>query len=461
MKGLATVLGLLLALSTLGLIAAELLDKGLGVKLALSGALLVFMAALVVALVSVDRRRARLAGEQATEDEQAGPSALPWLSPGVRAVLDQVDEAVHITDTEMTVHYVNPAFSRVTGYAAPEAMGRNAVELMRSGAHDDDFYDELHETLARGQVWSGRIRNRRANGEHFESEETISPIKDDDGSTASFVSIQRDLSASEEFERRLAQAKAIESFGLLAGGLAHDLNNFLIAIRTNVSFVQACVDEGSAGDSDSRDALRETLEAIDRAGGLARKLLTMGKVSDRKPTPVDPNEVIGGLEVTLQHAVGRGRILSMALLPGGPRVLMEPVALEQIVINLVLNARDAMKEGGTIIVEGDALTRRQTPDDDDGLFYRLRVRDNGPGIPEEIRERVFEPFFTTKEEEGGTGLGLAAVRELVELAQGSIQLDCPPEGGTEVCVLIPALDLYHEKKLLDASLSESASPRAG
>ena len=455
MKRMATFLVFLLALSTVGLIAAEIVGAGLTAKLTLSALLLVSMVALVIALVSADRSSPVSPGADA-EEAQTGPSALPWLSPGVRAVLDQVDEAVHITDTEMTVHYVNPAFSRVTGYSAREAIGRNAVELMRSGAHDEEFYEDLHETLKRGEVWSGRIRNRRASGEHFESEETISPIKGDAGSTESLVSIQRDLSANEEFERRFAQAKAIESFGLLAGGLAHDLNNFLIAIRTNVSFVQACVDEGSAGDSDSRDALRETLEAIDRASGLARKLLTMGKVSDRPPTPIDPNLVLEGLETTLQHAIGRGRNLSMALLPGGPRVLMEAVALEQIVINLVINSRDAMNEGGTIIVEGDALRKAAASEEEEKLFYRLRVRDNGPGIPEEIRDRVFEPFFTTKEDEGGTGLGLAAVRELVEIAHGSIVLECPPQGGTEVSILLPALDLYEEKALLDAALNEGA-----
>jgi two-component system cell cycle sensor histidine kinase/response regulator CckA len=356
------------------------------------------------------------------------------------AALAATVDAVVITNREGTIEWVNPAFTRVTGYSPEEAIGRNP-RVLKSGAQTPAFYKGLWETLLEGRVWCGELSNRRKDGSLYTEEMTITPITDETGDIAHFAAIKRDISERIALENSLHGARKMEALGQLAGGVAHDFNNLLGVIRGHGELLA-----GRLGPSDpGREKLEQILKASDRAAKLTRQLLAFGRRQVLEPRVVDLNAVVVETERLLRRLVGEDIAVVISLGADLGRVRVDPTQIDQVLLNLAANARDAMPQGGRFTIgtsnvevsEAECRTRAGTQL---GRFVRLRVSDTGMGMDEATRSRIFEPFFTTKEVGKGTGLGLASVYGIVKQSGGYVWVDSAPGKGSSFDIHLPSVE---------------------
>ena len=353
------------------------------------------------------------------------------------AAIEQAAETIVITDLTGTILYANPAFERTTGYAVAEAIGKNP-RILKSGKQDEAFYRGMWETLARGEVWRGHFQNRRKDGAVYQEEATISPVRDASGRVVNYIALKLDVTREIELQARLAQAQKMESIGRLAGGIAHDFNNLLTVINGNADLALA---ELQTGDS-LRELVEEILKAGERGAGLIRQLLTFSRKQVLQTRALDLNRVVEGMRGMLQRLVGEDVELRFHLSQRPPVVRADPHQFEQVILNLAINARDAMPEGGAILIETGFLPSGLSapPALEAGTeCVVLTVSDSGTGMDEATCRRIFEPFFTTKESGKGTGLGLATVQGIVTQSGGRIDVESEPGLGTAFRVYLPAL----------------------
>ncbi|MGZ4808448.1 MAG: PAS domain-containing hybrid sensor histidine kinase/response regulator, partial [Thermoanaerobaculia bacterium] len=330
-------------------------------------------------------------------------------------VVEQAAETIVITALDGTIVYVNPAFERTSGYSREEALGRNP-RFFNSGQQTPDFYKELWSTIIVGRVWQGHFFNRRKDGTIYEEEATISPVRDATGAIINYVSIKRDVTTEVALADQLRHSQKLEAIGTLAGGVAHDFNNLLQAMLSIVQLL------GTKSGESSRQAehLRQLELTIRRGASLTRQLLLFARRETSKREDVDLNQILRDLSEFLRRVV-RANIL-LTIEPANVPLWIEADRgqIEQVIMNLTVNAIDAMSDGGALSI----VARRE------GESAWLEVADTGTGIPEKIRERIFEPFFTTKEAGKGTGLGLSVVHGIIAAHGGHIEVECPEEGGT-------------------------------
>lgn len=351
--------------------------------------------------------------------------------------VENASETIFITDRTGTIQYANPSFERTTGYPRKEAIGLNP-RILKSGVQDAAFYRQMWDTLIRGKIWSGHFTNRRRDGSLYEEEATISPILDSNGKILNFVAVKRDVSHEYQLQEQFRQAQKMEAVGRLAGGVAHDFNNILGAILLQADIAAANEDASIA----MRDALAEIRSDAMRAAELTRQLLLFSRQQVIRMQDLDLNLVVANVSRMLQRIIGEDVPLSLTLAPGELAVHGDAGTLEQVLLNLAVNARDAMPEGGTLAI---ATSRREisdevartNPDAMPGSYVMLEVRDNGSGIPPEIVSRIFEPFFTTKDVGKGTGLGLATVFGIVKQHGGWLEVDSKVGEGTAFRIHFP------------------------
>jgi PAS domain S-box-containing protein len=355
------------------------------------------------------------------------------------AALEATAVAVVITDRDGTLEWCNPAFTALTGYTRDEALGRKPGDLVRSGVQAAPFYGDLWSTVLAGRVWAGELTNRRKDGSTYPESMTVTPVCDAEGQVRHFIAVKHDLTTERAIQSRLHQAEKMESIGRLAGGVAHDFNNVLTVIG---SVADASLSK-LHGDDPLRPDLQEILDACERAARLTRQLLTFSRQDVRTQRPVDLRAVVGDLLRMLGRLIG-DHISLVTDLGSEPRWIEGDTGqLEQVVVNLVVNARDAMPAGGTVTVALDEVG--VAPGEDPvvaagGRFVRLRVEDTGVGMDEATRRRIFEPFFTTKPKGKGTGLGLATVYGVVQQSGGHIRVDSVVGRGTRFEVMLPCAE---------------------
>jgi len=353
----------------------------------------------------------------------------------IRAI-EQTSESIVMTDTEGAIVYVNPAFESVSGWTREEALGQNP-RILKSGRQDDAFYRTLWETLARGAVWTGRLVNRRKDGTLYEESATISPVRDAAGQIINYVAVKRDVTAESALQERLHQAQKMESVGRLAAGVAHDFNNLLGVILGYGELVR----DGLPADDPLREDVAHVLGAAERAAASTRQLLALGRKQPRRVRSLDLNAVVSESAKILSRLAGETIELEIRLQPALGSVRADVGQIEQVLLNLVLNARDALPEGGRITIETRneelAADRGQIPP---GSYVLLTVTDTGPGMDAATRAQIFEPFFTTKETGKGTGLGLAVVHGIVQQSGGEIEVDSEVGVGTAFKVYLPRFD---------------------
>ena len=353
----------------------------------------------------------------------------------LRMAIDQAAEVVLITDARGDIVYANPAFEAVTGYSRAEALGHNP-RLLNSGVQDDAFYGALWATISAGNTWHGRMVNRRKDGTHYTEDATISPVRDAAGVITSYVAVKRDITPILELEAQFLQAQKMEGLGRLAGGVAHDFNNLLSVI---LSYTDLALEQLREGDP-LRGDLREVMEAGQRATALTRQLLAFSRKQVLQPEVLDLNQVVEGVQRMLRRIIGEDIELFHVRAPDLGLIKADPGQIEQVLMNLVINARDAMPGGGKLTIE----TANAELDEDyaahhvavePGSYVMLTVSDTGSGMDEQTRARLFDPFYTTKER--GTGLGLATVYGIVKQSGGNVWVYSEPGRGTTFKVYLP------------------------
>ena len=353
--------------------------------------------------------------------------------------VEQAAEVIVITDSAGVILYANPAFEASTGFSLMEAIGQTP-RILKSGQHDAEFYRQMWSTLQRGEVWNGHIINKRKNGMLFEEEATISPVRDAGGAIVNYVAVKRDVTREVELAKQLRQAQKLEAVGQLAGGVAHDFNNLLSSQFMQIGLLTM--------DPNLPAAVREGLEQIlkdgQRAANLVRQLLLFSRRKEMSSHDLDLNAVISDLAKMLRRTIGEQVELRLNLPPGLPLIHADAGMMEQVLLNLAVNSRDAMPSGGALTIETAAAAlddslKELFPDAVPGQYVRLRVTDTGTGIPPEILPRIFEPFFTTKEVGQGTGLGLATVFGIVKQHRGAIKVANQPGRGVAFEIFLPAV----------------------
>jgi two-component system, cell cycle sensor histidine kinase and response regulator CckA len=380
--------------------------------------------------------RSTLAMHSMQRQQRTFEESLRKLSQAV----SQSADMVMVTTRDGIIEYVNPAFEALTGYTYDEARGQTP-RMLKSGEHGPDVYRDLWKTILAGSVYRGILVNRRKNGELYYVEESISPVRDGEGKITHFISNGRDLTERVRLEAQLVQAQKMDAIGRLAGGVAHDFNNLLTIITSYSELALDAVSEETALAS----KIREILLAARRAAELTRQLLAFSRKQPRALRVADLNQVISDIAKTLPRLIGED--IEFSFLPGEKlgRVRVDPVQIEQILMNLASNARDAMPQGGQLRIETSQITLDEHYIDrkqaviPKGQYALITVTDTGSGILPEHLPHIFEPFYTTKPEAKGTGLGLATVYGIVKQNKGFIWAYSEPKMGTVFKIYLPCV----------------------
>ncbi|MFH0823147.1 MAG: PAS domain S-box protein, partial [Pseudomonadota bacterium] len=372
----------------------------------------------------------------------------------------QADEAIVITDPKGNIEYVNPAFERISGYARDELL-KHKASLLDSAYYDPESLPTIRDAFLKGERRAGRLLKIRKNGEAYEEDVTISPVRDNTGSIVNFVVTGRDVSTEVRLQRQLFQAQKMEAVGTLAGGVAHDFNNLLTVV---LGYSELLLDE-----PDLPPRIRLDLEKINRTAGngaeLVRRLLTFGRKAEIKPCALNLNERMEQLQKMLSRIIPKMIDIRLLVSHDLSAINADPTQMDQILLNLAVNARDAMPDGGSFIIETVNVTLdedycRQNICVDPGRYVLLTVSDTGTGMDKDTLQHIFEPFFTTKGPGKGTGLGLAMVYGIVKQHGGHITCYSEPTQGTTFKMFFPALEvdddtMKHEVKSTPKGGSET------
>ncbi len=354
-----------------------------------------------------------------------------------------------VTNAAGTIEWVNPAFTQMTGFTAEEVVGRNP-RVLKSGQHDSEFYAGMWNTIKRGEVWTGEMFNARKDGRLYQEHMTIAPIRDESGEIRHFVALKQDITERKNLEKQLARAQRLESIGMLASGIAHDLNNIFTPILLSLELLKIKYP--------SEDA-RKTLEMIEGSGkrgaGIVRQMLTFARGIDGQRVTVQAKYLVKEAADILTETLPRNIRVIVRVGAGLPTLSADATQLHQVLLNLAINARDAMPEGGELTIGAkfelvDEARAARQPHFKAGPCVALTVKDTGPGIPPEVLEHMFEPFFTTKPLGKGTGLGLSTVYGIVRSHGGAIEVATKLGAGTTFTILLRA----------DGAATESSDSRS-
>ena len=356
------------------------------------------------------------------------------------AIVEQASEAVIMTDVDGNITYVNPAFERISGYSRREVEGQNP-RFLKGGRRDAKFYTELWRTITSGGVWSGHFINKRKDGTLFEEEGSIFPVRDHAGQIVSYVAIKRDVTQEVRLKEQLLQAQKMESVGRLAGGIAHDFNNLLTVI---LGYAELAAGRLKPEDP-SRLELSEIDKAAQRAADLTRQLLAFSRKQVLELRVIDLNRVVSHTHKMLRRLIGEDIDLVMSLKERLGSVKADTGQIEQVLLNLVVNSRDAMPKGGKLTIETSEVELDESYstfhfDVPPGRYVVLAVSDTGTGMDAETLSHVFEPFFTTKEAGKGTGLGLSTVYGVVKQSGGHVTVYSEPGVGTTFKIYLPRVE---------------------
>jgi len=353
-----------------------------------------------------------------------------------RAV-EQSPVAIVITDLDGRPQYVNPKFTEVSGRTLEDILDHN-IEVLRDGHPNEESYQKFWDTVRTGGEWRGELSTRRPDGSTVWESVKVSCMRNPAGEVTNLLCLREDITSRKSLEGELRQAHKMESLGTLAGGIAHDFNNLLAIIH---GYSEFCL-QGTADQAILQKSLQEIHRAAQRASGLVKQILTFSRKAEIRYAPVDLNQLSRDLVALMAETFPRTVIFQLALAEKLPPLLADQTQLQQIVLNLCVNARDAMPQGGTITVRtsiklGAELQSRHHTAEPARRYACLDIGDTGTGITPEVRARIFEPFFTTKQTNQGTGLGLAVVYGITTSHHGFIDLDSTVGEGSTFHVYLP------------------------
>jgi two-component system, cell cycle sensor histidine kinase and response regulator CckA len=351
-------------------------------------------------------------------------------------------QGVTITDPKRPnnpIVYANDGFTRLTGYSRAEIMGRNC-RVLQGKETSPEAVATIREAVGAGRPCFVELLNYRKDGTAFWNALSIAPIIED-GRLTHFVGVQTDITAFKQMEQQLRQSQKMQAIGHLAGGVAHDFNNLLTVINGCCELLRTDRDLGS----NAAPLVDEIHRAGDRAATLTRQLLAFGRKTVLRTRVVSLNDVVTDFRRLIGRLIGEDVQLATEFRADPGLVRVDPGQMEQVLMNLVVNARDAMPRGGTVtIATRDAFLdedyARRNDDLRPGRYVLLAVTDTGCGMDPTTLARIFEPFFTTKSVGKGTGLGLAMVYGILKASGGHVSVESEPARGTTIQLYLPAVD---------------------
>jgi PAS domain S-box-containing protein len=357
------------------------------------------------------------------------------------AILEAAYDAIITMDPQLNIREFNPAAERMFGRQRNDILGRSA-DILVTEANRGDIMSALRQYLTAGTgPLAGRqleMRGLRADGADFPMELTVARTATDRGTVV--TGFARDITERRALEEQLRQSQKLEAIGRLAGGVAHDFNNILMSIMGSADLLLM----GMLEKESAHDEAAEIKQAVERGAGLTRQLLAFGRRQASTPRLLSLGEVVAGMEKMLRRLIAIEVEFEM-IRPAAPIIVMaDPGQIEQVVLNLVVNARDAMPAGGRVIVTVDEVELDETAaigivEGKAGRYARLSVADTGTGIDDVTRAKLFEPFFTTKEQGKGTGLGLSIVYGIVRQSGGYINVVSELGKGAAFIVYLPVV----------------------
>jgi len=358
------------------------------------------------------------------------------------SAIEQSGESVVIIDTNKLVQYVNPIFEATTGKKREEAIG---YPLPLNEYQNEAFYRKFWATLESGKPWQGRLINTKKDGTLYTEDVTVSPVFNAAGAIVNYISISKNITEllklqeeKEKLQAQFLQSQKMEAIGVLAGGIAHDFNNLLNVIN---GYCELVLEELAPNDP-KRDDLEKISQAGQHAASLTSQLLAFGRKQILQPEVFDLNTIIDQMSSMLRRLISESIELVTITQPGLGRINADPGQIQQIIMNLAVNARDAMLEGGSLTIETadvnfDEEYVREHPTVKAGPYVMLAISDNGSGMDADTKSHLFEPFFTTKQKGKGTGLGLSTVYGIVKQSNGVIWVYSEPGKGTTFKVYFP------------------------
>ncbi len=352
--------------------------------------------------------------------------------------VEEAGESIIITDAAGVIEYVNPAFEISMGYPATEVVGQS-TRILKSGIHDSDFYRVLWTTVLGGEVWQGRLVNRRKDGSLCEQTASIAPVIDESGEVVRCVAVERDITRQVQMERQLGESHKMKALGTLAGGIAHDFNNILQAITGYSEILRDDLPEHSG----QREKVDMVLRSAERAKGIIKQILSFARKpkEEREPTdvPVLINETVALLRASLPSTIE----IEIDVAFDAGNVLADPHQLHQVLLNLGSNAAHAIGDQpgrlgiGAARLHLDGSSKVVLDGLPEGEYVEITVSDSGAGMDVATLDRIYEPFYTTKEVGSGTGLGLSVVHGIVHSHRGAIEVESEVGKGTTFRIYLP------------------------
>ncbi|VTR92564.1 multi-sensor hybrid histidine kinase : Multi-sensor hybrid histidine kinase OS=Chthoniobacter flavus Ellin428 GN=CfE428DRAFT_6228 PE=4 SV=1: Response_reg: GAF: PAS_9: GAF_2: PAS_3: PAS_9: HisKA: HATPase_c: Response_reg [Gemmata massiliana] len=384
-------------------------------------------------------RRVVYASARDTTAKRQVEAELQLRDRAVRAVT----QGILIADAaqpDNPIIYATPGFERMTGYGVEEVLGRNC-RFLQGPDTDRATVSRLREAIRVGESCSAELLNYRKDRTPFWNDLSVAPVRDETGRLTHFVGVLTDVTSRRHLETQLHQSQKMDAIGRLAGGVAHDFNNLLTVIN---GYSDLLLERLPAADP-NRELVAEIYHAGECSAGLTRQLLAFSRQQILAPRVLDLSAVVADTERMLRRLIGEDIRLSTASDPGLWAVRADPGQIEQVLLNLAVNARDAMPRGGQLTIEIrnielDAAYTRTHPDARSGPHVQIAVSDTGCGMSPEVMGRIFEPFYTTKDLGKGTGLGLSTVHGIVKQSGGHLGVYSEVGVGTTFKVYLPRVN---------------------
>ena len=404
---------------------------------------------------SVLQNNSDITGLKRAQDEIAAREA------HLRSILDTVPEAMIVIDAKGSVTSFSAAAAQLFGYRPEEVIGQNVKMLMPEpyrSEHDGYIGHYLRTGEARIIGYGRVVKGLTKDGAIFPMELAVGEARSD--GQRIFTGFIRDLTSRQKMEEELRQSQKMEAIGQLTGGLAHDFNNLLTVITGNLEML-----EMSLEDSNQRELLKEAQDAAQDGAKLTAQLLAFGRRQPLNPKPTDLTPLISNFSELLRRTLGESIELNIRVTGSKHLCVVDAPQLQNALLNLAINARDAMPRGGKLTIDMsqarlDADYAQMYPDIRTGRYVLIAVTDTGSGMSEEVRQRAFEPFFTTKPTGAGTGLGLSMVYGFVKQSGGNIQIYSELEQGTSVRIFLPLAEAVQTSEELAPGAAEmDAMPR--
>ncbi len=357
------------------------------------------------------------------------------------SAIEQAGETVMLMDAGGTIRYINPAMSKLTGYAPEEVIGINPF-FTDDRIHRNALFKKIWDAINRGEIWTGRMENFKKDGSVCHTESAISPIRDGNGKISGFVSLGRDITHELEMQEQLRQAQKMEALGTLAGGIAHEFNNILGGI---MGFTEIAKDD-AAGDSPVVASLDEISKLSTRARDVVQQILTFSRKGKIDKKPILPHLLLEDSLKMLRASIPSNIEIRHSLDSRSGTIIADQTQLHQVGMNLCVNAVQAMKDTGgvleitlsPVVLDDEAADMFQNIQP--GNYVQLTISDTGGGIAPDIIDKIFDPFFTTKETGQGTGMGLSVVYAIIREHGGAIRVASRVGSGTTFTIVLPRFE---------------------